>query len=244
MKSWAAILGILICLSILGRVEAQANGQTFPCSQTMLASSDLEDLAKLKLLVVIVEPDNNLLTHLSAKPALYRAYVNGINACNNNLKEVITKKWKTGGRVEYKTIKEIEAIPNKSDYAVAFLFMTERSSKKPPTYEVPLSYSKDMLENDTLINQDCYKDKSVQFGVSFLNDNVMVFSKVLQDIFPTKTDLMGAINSLVSQYKMDNTASPSVDNAKNKTLLIRNDMLDHHFITEDDIKKNARFVIR
>lgn len=245
MKSLGFILVVLICLSNRIRITAQVNGQTFPSSQTLVASSDLEDLDKRKLVVVIVEPDNKMLSHLSKKPALYKAYINGIAACNNNLKEVINKKWRVGGGVEYKTIQEIEAIPNKSEYVVAFYFMAGKSSYnmftgtcKIPTYKLPLYFTKNILEKDSTINEDC-QESSVQLGISFLNTDVPFFSKVLFDIFPTKTDLMGAISTLMLQCKKGNIAFPSADNAKNKTLLIRNDMLDPRFIKEDDIKKNS-----
>lgn len=251
MKLLRFFIILFICFSQVKNVSAQFGTtietmeQALPGSKTLIASSDGNEALKRKLVVVIVEPDNSLMNSL--KPEMKRTYVNGINALNNNLKYAITKIWKNTNEVEYKSINEVNAISNKSDYVVAFFFMAGRSSYsnftgtcKTPTYKVPLRFTKGTLKNDSILNKDCW-ETSVQFGMAFLNDNALLFSKVLPDVFPTKTDLLLTLQNALLACEDEKMPSSYFSRIKEKTLLIRADMLDVGFNTQEDIKRNYPF---
>jgi len=245
MKLFSSILLILLLAFI-----------TCPNSFAQLSSfggPNIQDINSIKnrTLIVIVEvPQQRVLDKLKkkGKDNYIDAYYKAIDNYNNNMKDAVGKFWEFSKDVEYKTAEQVDSITklHTKDFAVLRCVSTWGNPNLGGGISISgLNWRYSDIKNPQPDETITWRDFSVMeislienkySGVCYIN---------LQDFFPLESDMIYGLRSIQSTFKNkedkigSGQAMSSVkQNAlqlKNKTLVIRNDLVDQELKT-DDIK--------
>jgi len=226
-----------------------------------IALTDLKEMDRRKYVVLQCEPDAEVMKDLSSKPDLLIAYKTGINNINDNLKAVLAKFWKIcpDSNLIYLTAKQFNTYSDKENYLVVFCYASscysELMSYRLPLFNSDIKYSAPRMKE--YLNKKKDIENQVFFAIEKPEDNTIVYSRAMPDMFPGKAELAMAVTDASIKYKVYKTFLPTDINDmgsakywlyavhKNstvdltaKTLLINTDWINSTKLTSAEIKKN------
>ncbi len=207
-----------------------------------LNPNDLDQFHGRTLIVIVEKPADKVTEKLNKKHKSDKvdAYSKAIDVFNKNFSDAITQYWKVSeGEVQYKTLDEVNDIPDKKNYALLFCRSASQADLSnayqatngiwwwPDFKEV--THDKDFSDKMTVLCM-CLLEKF---------NKAPFYQFPIPDLYPTKGDLLYAVNAANNyvnyrvNHRKDNPkkmdaamVQENQGTLKDKTLLIRRDWLD------------------
>jgi hypothetical protein len=231
----------LACFAVLGftkNVKAQM-GYGKP--------EDIEQVKKRKLIVVLEEPNEDVMKKLTKKHKTdqIKEYQTALDAYNTEMKEVIEKFWNfSANAIEYKSAKDVEKIKKSNEYAI--IYCSSGSNGVGSKHEALEWWPKgDKVEGDAV----------TLMAVCLPEKNKPIYYIGMPDAFPTKADLVYGITAIefyfnyreshqkISKNEYEEMVEQYQPRLKNRTLLLRQDELDEK-LTPEEIKTAYPFAYK
>ncbi len=222
----------------------------------ILNPSDLDQFHGRTLIVIVEKANDKVTEKLNKKHKSDKvdAYSKAIDTFNKNFADAVSQYWKASeGEVQYKTIDEVNDIPDKKNYALLFCRSASQADLNnsyianngiwwwPDFKEV--THDKDFSDKMTVLCM-CLLEKF---------NKAPFYQFPIPDLYPTKGDLYYAVNAANkyvdyrinhrkdSQKKMDVAMiQENQGTLKDKTLLLRRDWLDKK-LTKTELDKDYPF---
>lgn len=214
---------------------------------TVFSQEDAKKMMKNTIVVVLLTENEKYLKKTAKKPAELKKYKETIKNYNEKIQKLIPQILDISEEVKYKTLSEIELMPEKEREKYVFMVLGYQKYEKyaKSSYlnlhrgKVP-NASIENYKNKILFNEEEEMYLRWEFYYNSGNQSEILFYQNLPGIFLTEGDITFGLYQLQAYFKSvldDKPTKIYKDIIKEKTLLINKANLDEE-TTDKEISKN------